>query len=179
VTTPGPARLLGVAVFFGALACGCKNTGSHEGGASGQPSAPVKIAVPPAPAPVPAPYVPELLATAKSCRVLTLTGKATTASGAPVERGAPLDGRAWIDLPRDAALTVKHTSTGRELTLTGPAHFLPCDHGEERYVVTLGRVATTTWAGARPGVEVLLATPFALVRYGDARLEVTVEGTKL
>ena len=40
--------------------------------------------------------------------------------------------------------------------------------------MTRGRAVTATWAGARPGAEVLIGTPIAVVRYGDATLDVRV-----
>jgi hypothetical protein len=70
---------------------------------------------------------------------------------------------------------VKHTETTRELVFDGPASLLACEHGEERFLLTSGDVHTATWAGARPGAEVLLGTPFGAVRYGDAKLDVHVD----
>jgi hypothetical protein len=57
----------------------------------------------------------------------------------------------------------------------GPASLLACERGEERFLLTSGDVHTTTWAGARPGAEVVLGTPFGALRYGDAKLDVHVD----
>ena len=70
---------------------------------------------------------------------------------------------------------MKNTETTRELVFDGPASLLACERGEERFLLTSGDVHTTTWAGARPGAEVLLGTPFGAVRYGDAKLDVHVD----
>ena len=98
-----------------------------------------------------------------------------TADGQPLADGAPLDAAGWVDVPEGGELAVKNGETSRELVFTGASHLLACEHGEERFLLTSGTVRTSTWAGARPGAEVSLATPWGLVRYGDAKLEVHVE----
>jgi hypothetical protein len=116
---------------------------------------------------------------AKTCRAIVVKGAPKDSQGNVVSAMAPLDGTVWLDLPDKSWVTVKHAVTGRELTFTGPGLVLPCKNGKEWFVLVRGRASTTTWAGAAPGAEVLLSTPFTLVRYGDATLDVTVEDSRL
>jgi hypothetical protein len=113
------------------------------------------------------------------CRALSVQGAVVTASGKPVAEGAALDTAGWIAAPAESHLAVKNTQTTRELVFDGPASLLACEHGEERFLLTSGAVHTATWAGARPGAEVLLGTPFGALRYGDAKLDVLVDETGL
>lgn len=113
------------------------------------------------------------------CRAIAIQGAAKDGRGHDVTPESRFDGTLWLDVLAKGAVTLKHPASGRELTLHGPALALPCKEHEEWFVVVRGRVTTTTWAGAAPGSEVLLATPFALVRYGDANLDVRVEDARL
>jgi hypothetical protein len=106
---------------------------------------------------------------------MSVQGAVVTASGKPVEEGATLDGAGWITAPAGSHFAVKNTETTRELVFDGPAALLACERGEERFLMTSGDVHTATWAGARPGAEVLLGTPFGALRYGDAKLDVHVD----
>jgi hypothetical protein len=126
-----------------------------------------------------APTLSEKRSPAVSCRALVVKGSVVETGGHALESGMLLDRPAFLDLATGSELTVKHAVTGRELTFHGPAHILPCERGEERFLIASGRVVTNTWAGARPGVEVLIATPFALVRYGDAELDISVSEQSL
>jgi hypothetical protein len=47
-------------------------------------------------------------------------------------------------------------------------------NGDESVLVARGRVSTTQGPGSRAGAEVTLATPFGVVEYADAALELTV-----
>lgn len=116
-----------------------------------------------------------LIAPAKACRALEVKGQVTDESGHVIATSTPLDRAEWLDLAPGARLTVVNTLTSRELTFVGKARVLPCVAGEERFYVVQGEVRTAAAAGARPGAEVLVATPFGVVRYGDARLDVTVD----
>jgi hypothetical protein len=102
-------------------------------------------------------------------------------NGVALPPDAALDRPAWLELAKGASMTVKHAVTAREVTFVGPGRVLPCDRGEERFLVTGGSVRTVTWAGARPGAEVLIGTPLGAIRYGDAKLaiEVTPGGLKV
>ena len=113
-----------------------------------------------------------------ACRALTVKGK-VTAPGAPhpLVNGAPLDGLTWLELAPGAKLALRHTKSARELELSGPALVLPCAGGEEEVLLTRGSVKTSPGPGARPGAEVLIASPFGAFRYGNAQLEVQVNAT--
>jgi hypothetical protein len=117
----------------------------------------------------------ELRAPAKACRAISVKGDVHAEGGKLLTTGAVLDRPTWLELGKGGELVVKHAETTRELVFRGPGRVLPCDRGEERFFVTRGRVETTTWAGARPGAEVLLATPYAAVTYGDAKLDLRVD----
>ncbi|HVW25332.1 MAG TPA: hypothetical protein VHC69_08165 [Polyangiaceae bacterium] len=110
-----------------------------------------------------------------ACRALTVQGAVVTANGQPLTSGAAMDAAGWVAAPAGARVGVKHLETTRELVFEGPASFLACERGEERFLLTSGDVHTATWAGARPGAEVLLGTPFGAVRYGDAKLDVHLD----
>lgn len=69
---------------------------------------------------------------------------------------------------------IKHAASGREIIVEGPGRVLPCRGGEEQLLVSSGRVRSVPGAGVRPGAEVWLVTPWGVVRYGDAALELGV-----
>ncbi len=143
-------------------------------------SAPVASASAGAPAPAGAATgLGGVLQAQASCRAIAVKGTVKAASGQALVVGTSLDRTGWLDLGPGASVAVKNTETARELVFDGPARVLPCDRGEERFVVPEGHVGTTTWAGARPGAEVLLATPFGAVRYGNAKLRVDVDAKGL
>ncbi len=103
----------------------------------------------------------------------------TRPDGTTLATGDVLDHPVWLQIAPSAELVVEHVVTSREVTFAGPARVLPCDRGEERFLLTEGHVSTTTSAGARPGAEVLLGTPLGAVWYGDARLDVSVTARRL
>jgi hypothetical protein len=115
-----------------------------------------------------------VLAPANACRAIAVKGHVTV-GGAVLTTGAPLDRSAWLELDPGASVAVKHSETSRELIFTGKGRVLPCERGEERFLLVEGKAETATWAGARPGAEVLVATPFGAVRYGDAKLVIGVD----
>jgi hypothetical protein len=147
---------------------GCRSRGAPRPAESS--SAQVK------PAPVPRASVSAVTPKPQpvGCRVLTKTGSA----GAP-GAGELLDGRSFFDLPAGAELNLRHSETTREFALRGPGRFRACPRGEELVVVTRGRVTTTPGAGARAGAEVQLATPFGVVHYVDAALDLDVTDRKV
>jgi hypothetical protein len=121
-------------------------------------------------APVPAP----------ACRALRVSGEARLGeSGALLETGSLLDGSAWVALGEGARLTLKHTASGRELAVAGPARFRACNRGREQLLLALGTVTAVAGQGARPGAEVLIATPVAAVHYGDAELTLRLDAKQL
>ena len=177
---------LGVRALVLLSACACSKKPSAPKPTPPPLAAPGSVSEP---APVTAPATgsaeaggkpsPDLVLATKACRAITVKGLVSAEGGRIVVAGDPLDRPVWLDLASGAQLAVKHAETAREVVFHGPAHLLPCDRGEERFLMTLGRAVTATWAGARPGAEVLIATPLAVVRYGDATLEVRVEARTL
>lgn len=113
-----------------------------------------------------------------SCRIVAASGQAMLGAD-PLAVGTLLDGSAWVSLEQGARLTLKHVESGRELSLSGPARFRACHRGVEQLLLARGTVTTTAGAGARPGAEVLLATPLAALRYTDAELSLTVDERSL
>jgi hypothetical protein len=156
------APLLVAAVGLTSLACRSRTAPSPAASASASMSArprprPPSSALAPRPAPI-------------GCRVLSVKGDAT---GAP-RVGELLDGRSFFDVAADAEVALRHSETTRELALKGPGRFRACPKGEELVAVTRGKVRTTSGPGARAGAEVRLATPFGVVHFGDAALELDV-----
>jgi hypothetical protein len=96
-----------------------------------------------------------------------------------IKSGAVLDGESWVSLEKGATLALKHSGTGRELSVTGPALFRPCRRGREQVLLVRGSVSAASGMGARPGAEVLVATPIAGLRYGDAEYTLTVDDKRL
>jgi hypothetical protein len=122
--------------------------------------------------------MPPALAPVAFCRALRVTGSAKVGD-AELTTGAPLDGSAWVSLASGASLTLKHSATGRELSVSGPALFRACRRGREQVLLAKGKVVGGGGTGARPGAEVSIATPVAAVRYGDADLSVSLDDKQL
>lgn len=115
-----------------------------------------------------------------ACRAVRASGEIHELESRRVVRsGSPLDGRAWVELGKDAKLALRHARSARELLVTGPALLLPCVHGEEQVLLAEGRLETTSGPGARPGAEVTVASPLGSVRYADATLEIRASGRRL
>jgi hypothetical protein len=122
----------------------------------------------------------EPLAAAPACRALRVSGSAKLGdAGRPLASGDVLDGTEWVTLEKAAKLTLKHSVSGRELSVTGPASFRPCWRGREQVLFARGSLLTAAGLGARPGAEVLIATPLAAVHYGDAELELSLDAKHL
>ncbi len=121
---------------------------------------------------------PPPAAPAPICRVLRLTGGGKVGDAA-LETGAELDGAEWVSLEPGASLTLKHSASGRELSVAGPALLRPCRRGREQLLLARGKVTGGGGVGARPGAEVSIATPVAAVRYGDAEVIVSVDDKQL
>lgn len=113
-----------------------------------------------------------------TCRALRVQGDARVGER-PLASADALDGADWVTLAKGASLTLKHTSSGRELALSGPARFRACRRGREQVLLASGKVQTSSGMGARPGAEVLIATPIAAVRYGDSEFTLTLDDKKL
>jgi hypothetical protein len=158
------ALLLVTAVGLAALGCRSRPKPSPAASASARPSA-----VPRPPRSALTPKAPPI-----GCRVLDVKGDRT---GAP-RVGQLLDGSSFFELAAGAEVAVRHSETTRELALMGPGRFRVCPKGEELVAVTRGKVRTSAGAGARAGAEVRLATPFGVVHFGDAALELEVSETQ-
>jgi hypothetical protein len=157
------------------LACG-KSTKGSSPATSATPTPPsVAAAASVAPSPHastgPATPVP-------FCRALRVTGEAKIGDVA-LAPGAELDGSAWVSLSQGASLTLKHSASGRELGVAGPALFRACRRGREQLLLAKGKVVGGSGMGARPGAEVSIATPVAAIRYGDAELTVSLDDKQL
>lgn len=107
------------------------------------------------------------------CRVIEVSG-AIEGAGRPLRTGAWLDGTSWLSLPKDGKVVVKHPTSARELSVSGPGLVRLCAAGEEQVVLARGALRATAGPGARPGAQVLVFTPVGAVRYGDADLSARV-----
>lgn len=112
------------------------------------------------------------------CRVLRLVG-AGKVGELELSTGAALDGAEWVTLEKGGSLTLKHSGSGRELSVAGPALFRACRRGREQLLLARGKVTGGGGVGARPGAEVSIATPIAAVRYADAELTVSLDDKQL
>lgn len=117
--------------------------------------------------------------TEPDCRVTSTAGSVRVGSGEALARGEKLSGKGWLELEAGARVVVKHTQTAREWVLEGPAVAAFCQHGREEVVLGSGKLQTEIGAGARPGGEVTVGTPFGAVSYGDARLKLQVSKQEL
>lgn len=113
-----------------------------------------------------------------TCRALRVTGEAKQGDTRLVS-GAHLDGAEWVTLATGASLTLKHSATGREVYVAGPARFRACRRGREQLLLAKGKVQSGSGMGVRPGAEVSIATPVAGVRYVDADFQMVVDDQKL
>jgi hypothetical protein len=113
-----------------------------------------------------------------TCRALRVVGDAKLGDSV-LTSGALIDGEAWVVLGAEASVALKHTQSGRELVVSGPATFRACRRGREQLLLAHGKVTGGASMGSRPGAEVLLATPIGVVRYGDADFTLTLDDEKL
>lgn len=171
------AGFLALALVSLGLAVGCgKRDRSHSQPVTGSASVDVSPASASAsPEVSAAPLAPPR---APTCRALRVMGDAKLGD-AVLLPGAELDGSDWVRLGKGASLTLKHASSGRELSLAGPAIFRACRRGREQVLLAEGKVTVGTGMGARPGAEVLIATPVAGVRYADAEFSLTLDEKRL
>lgn len=152
------------------LACG-KPAGDHESARASASTSAASVEPPPPSAALPPARDP-------ICRALRVEGDAKLGES-PLVTGAELDGSDWVTLSQGASLTLKHASSGRELSLAGPARFRACRRGREQVLLAQGKVTIGSGMGARPGAEVLIATPVAAVRYADAELSLLLDDKRL
>jgi hypothetical protein len=162
---------LGALLLLGA--CGKSPSPTTSPSASARASAAPSVTVPAVSSAPPAEPPPEA-----TCRALRVLGEAKVGD-APLATGAQLDGGEWVTLAHGASLTLKHSGTGRELALAGPALFRACRRGREQVLLAQGKVQSGSGMGIRPGAEVLIATPVAGVRFADADFELLLDDKKL
>ncbi len=158
------------------LVAGCSKGGDPAAAGTSASASASAAAAPRAPpsasASVPAP------APMAGCRAVRVSGEAKVGE-APLASGSLLDGETWVTLAKGAKVSLKHTSTGRELEVSGPALFRACRRGREQLLLARGSVLVGASMGSRPGAEVLIATPVAGVRYGEADFTLTLDDKKL
>jgi len=176
MTAPIPrafSALLGLSALL--LACGSK---PDPGKAATRPKAPATAASTAAPALASASAAGQVPSVLPACRAVRVLGAAQV-GGAPLTSGALLTGSDWVTLRSGASVALKHSTSARELAIQGPALFRACWKGREQVLLVEGTITTTAGAGARPGAEVLIATPAAVVRYADAELVLTLDRKQL
>jgi hypothetical protein len=173
-----PRYAYGVPLALSLFAPGCsKGSAQHQSAASAAPvpSESAALAASAAPSP-PAPPPPQ--PPTATCRALRVEGEANVGD-VPLVSGALVDGSEWVSLGKDGSLTLKHSDSGREIALGGPALFRACRRGREQVLLVRGKVRAGTGMGSRPGAEVLIATPVAGIRYGDADFTLTLSDQQL
>jgi hypothetical protein len=141
-------------------------------------SAAASIVVAPLPATASAAAVAPPAARSAICRAIRVEGEVRQGD-MPLSAGAEIEGADWITLDKGASFTLKHSSSGRELSFTGPARLRACSRGREQVLMARGKLEVGSGLGARPGAEVLVATPIAAVRYADAELVLGLDDQKL
>jgi hypothetical protein len=151
------------------VACG-KGTGAAPTPSASTPLASVAVTT----SVVPSPSAPSVA----TCRALRVVGDAKVGE-TPLASGAEVDGTEWLELGEGASLTLKHTSSGRELSVSGPALLRACRRGREQVLLARGTIRGGAGMGSRPGAEVLIATPVAAVRYGEADFTLVLSEKRL
>jgi hypothetical protein len=158
-----------------ALVAGCSRDAERPVPAAASPAPPSPLPSPPAPAPA---SLRGASARSPGCRVMSVSGSAL--HGAMAARaGDKYDDREPIELRAGAVLRLMHTASTRQWTITGPARLVACAGGDEELVLARGTVRTEAGAGARPGAEVWVGTPYGSLRYADARAELIVDAAAL
>jgi hypothetical protein len=111
-----------------------------------------------------------------TCRALAVGGNPTIAvdggASKPLAMNDFADG--WVTLGAADTLTVTLPRTGRELAFLGPALLEPCVGTDEASLLR-GRFQGSRGSGESPGAEQWIVTPYGVVRYGAAILEMTVD----
>jgi hypothetical protein len=166
------------AVWVAALCAACHRAPqeAHDAGTPGEGASP-----PPSAALERGPH--HATATALPCRAVTLEGDVRPIHGDPFDGGtteAPvvlqstLPEDVWLLAGDRARLVAKDPRTTRETTFVGPGRFRPCVGHREESWVGAGRFDSTVGAGESPGAEEWVVTPFAVVRYASAKLQLEV-----
>jgi hypothetical protein len=156
-------------------ACGRKNSGD-----TGPSASAASGAVPSSVVAAPSQPASELPARAPvpGCRAIRLSGVATVGQRS-LATGDVLDGESWVTLEKGGNMALKHSVTGRELSISGPALFRACRRGREQLLLVRGSVSAASGMGSRPGAEVLIATPIGGIHYGDAEYKLDLDDKRL
>jgi hypothetical protein len=174
-------RLSASPAFYALALLFCLSFACSKGPRDERKATPPPASASAGPVPEPAPSVSAARLPAPPtpiCRVLRLVGSGKVGE-VELSSGAELDGSEWVTLEKGASLTLKHSASGRELLVAGPARFRACRRGREQLLLVRGKVTGGGGVGARPGAEVSIATPVAAVRYADAELTVTLDDKQL
>jgi hypothetical protein len=170
------SRLFGLSLGLALLcACGKADKGNRNAAASASAAESATALVSATPEVSATPALPRR---DPACRALRVEGDAKVGDSVLLQ-GAELDGSEWVRLGQGASISLKHASTGREIALAGPAVFRACRRGREQVLLAEGKVTIGTGMGARPGAEVLIATPVGGVRYADAEFSLVLDQKRL
>src|SRR3954468_12852337 len=124
------ARIAAIGLFCCVGACG-KGKGEERAAPAPSHSAVAEVASAP-------PSAPSVLSPSQppepTCRALRVEGEAMIGQ-VPLVSGALVDGSEWVTLGKGASLTLKHSSSGREFALGGPALFRACRRGREQVLL--------------------------------------------
>jgi hypothetical protein len=170
----GPALSLALLLLSG---CG-KGTAARRSSGSPAPGEGALASAAPLASSAPASSVNAVRLPDATCRALRVEGEAQLGA-AQLASGTELDGSEWGRLAKGAKVTLKHSLSGREISLLGPAVFRACRRGREQVLLASGNVVVGSGMGARPGAEVLIATPVAAVRYADADFLLHLDAKRL
>jgi hypothetical protein len=109
------------------------------------------------------------------CRVMALAGSPTIAfDGGASALAQSSVAAGWVTLTASDSMTVTLPRTARELTFLGPGLAHPCVGTDEAWLLR-GRFQGARGSGESPGADQWVVTPFAVLRYGSAILEVAVD----
>lgn len=163
-----------------AVASGCARTSSEPGTAAGD-TGPAPDVTASTSAPLPRPPLEGGTSLRRrlnlTCRAMAVQGSPTIAVDGGVKPLAASDfADGWVTLAKGERLTVSLPRTGRELAFVGPAVVEPCVGTDEAWVLR-GVFEGSRGSGESPGAEQWVVTPFGVVRYGGAILEVAVDDT--
>jgi hypothetical protein len=94
------------------------------------------------------------------------------AGGAPLVLRGEIPQDAWLALGPHARLVAEDPRTTRETTFLGPGRARACVGRREESWVTAGTFESVVGAGETPGAEEWVVTPFSVVRYGAAKVQI-------
>ncbi|MDP9003148.1 MAG: hypothetical protein M3O46_23910 [Myxococcota bacterium] len=92
--------------------------------------------------------------------------------------GAEIPRDRWLLLAPNARVVAKDPRSGRETTFRGPGRVRACVGALEESWLASGTFESTAGAGESPGAEEWVVTPFGVVRFGAAQLNVDVSSKR-